>query len=128
MREGLHSHKAREIFLWGSEDINYKSDITDTFHLKLAALRCHESQVGHIPPQELKEWLRERHEKLAQGGGFRLAEASDQNFVKLWEGFDLSLQFVVQMGPEDVCLYRNEGRYPRWPRAISTNTWSYPMT
>lgn len=75
LKEDLHPHKVREIFLWGSEDINYQSDITETFHLKLAALRCHESQVGHIPPRELEEWLRERHEKMAQGGEFRLAEA-----------------------------------------------------
>ena len=75
MREGLHPHKVREILLWGSENFNYKSNITDTFHLKLAALRCHESQVGHIPLQELEEWLRERHGKMAEGEEFHLAEA-----------------------------------------------------
>jgi LmbE family N-acetylglucosaminyl deacetylase len=75
MRESLHPHKVREILLWGSENFNYKSNITDTFHLKLAALRCHESQVGHIPLQELEEWLRERHGKMAEGEEFQLAEA-----------------------------------------------------
>jgi len=75
MKEGLHPHKVREILLWASEDINYRSDITETFHLKLAALRCHESQVGHIPPRELEEWLKERHRKIAEGDEFQLAEA-----------------------------------------------------
>ena len=75
MKEGLHPHKVGEILFWASDDVNYRSDITDTFHLKLAALCCHESQVGHIPPQELEERLKERHGTLAEGEEFQLAEA-----------------------------------------------------
>lgn len=75
MKEGLHPHKVKEILLWASEDINYRSDITKTFHLKLTALRCHKSQVGLIPPRELEERLRERHKIMAEGQDFRLAEA-----------------------------------------------------
>jgi LmbE family N-acetylglucosaminyl deacetylase len=75
MKEGLLPHKVREVMLWASEDANYRTDITDTFHLKLAALRCHKSQVGHIPLRELEERLRERHGTLAEGTGFQLAEA-----------------------------------------------------
>jgi len=75
MKEGLHPHKVKEILLWGSEDVNYRTDITDTFHLKLAALSCHESQVGHIPPPQLEEWLRKRHREMAEGEEFQLAEA-----------------------------------------------------
>ena len=75
MKEGLYPHKVREILLWASEDVNYRSDITDTFHLKLAALRCHKSQVGHIPPKVLEELLTQRHRTLAEGEEFQLAEA-----------------------------------------------------
>jgi len=75
MKEGLHPHKVREILFWASEDVNYRSNITATFHLKLAALRCHKSQVGHIPPQELEERLRQRHKTMAEGEDFHLAEA-----------------------------------------------------
>jgi LmbE family N-acetylglucosaminyl deacetylase len=74
IREGLCPHKVKEILLWGTEDVNYRSDITETFHVKLTALRCHKSQVGHIPPQELEERLRERHRLLAEGEDFQLAE------------------------------------------------------
>ncbi len=74
MKEGLRPHKVKEILFWAADDVNYRSDITDTFHLKLAALRCHESQVGHIPPQELEERLKERHTTLAEGEEFQLAE------------------------------------------------------
>jgi len=73
-KEGLDPHKVKEVLLWGTEDVNYRSDITQTFDLKLSALRCHKSQVGHIPLQELEQRLRERHSLLAQGEEYELAE------------------------------------------------------
>ena len=75
IKEGLQPHKVRELLFWAADDVNYRSDITDTFHLKVAALRCHESQVGHVPPQELEEWLKERQREMAEGEEFQLAEA-----------------------------------------------------
>jgi LmbE family N-acetylglucosaminyl deacetylase len=75
IEEGLYPHKVREILFWASEDVNYRSDITKTFPMKLAALRCHKSQVGHIPPQELNKRLRQRHKKMAEGEDSQLAEA-----------------------------------------------------
>jgi len=75
MREGLYPHKVKEVLFWGTEDVNYRSNITETFHVKLTALRCHRSQVGYIPPRELEERLRERHGLSAQGEDFELAEA-----------------------------------------------------
>ena len=73
-KEGLDPHKVKEVLLWGTEDVNYRSDITETFDVKLSALRCHRSQVGHIPLQELEDRLRERHRSLAQGEEYKLAE------------------------------------------------------
>jgi LmbE family N-acetylglucosaminyl deacetylase len=73
-KEGLDPHKVTEVLLWGTEDVNYRSDITETFDVKLSALRCHKSQVGHIPLQELEDRLRERHRSLAQGEEYELAE------------------------------------------------------
>jgi len=73
-KEGLDPHKVKEVLLWGTEDINYRSNITETFDVKLSALQCHKSQVGHIPLQELEERLRERHSSLAQGEEYELAE------------------------------------------------------
>jgi len=75
IEEGLHPHKVREILFWASENANYRSDITDAFPLKLSALRCHKSQVGHVSLQELEERLKQRHEMLAEGEDFQLAEA-----------------------------------------------------
>jgi len=75
LEEGLQPHKVKEILTWASENPNYYSDITATFETKLAALRCHESQVGghHFP--SIEQWLRSRAEDAAREQDFTLAEA-----------------------------------------------------
>ena len=76
LEEGIQPHKVREVLLWAApEDINYRSDITGTFDVKLAALRCHKSQVGNNPIPDMDNWLRERAKKMAEGEDFELAEA-----------------------------------------------------
>jgi LmbE family N-acetylglucosaminyl deacetylase len=74
LEAGLYPHKVKEVLLWGTEEVNCRFDITDTFRTKVAALRCHKSQVGHIPPEELEKRLRERAMSLAKGENFVLAE------------------------------------------------------
>jgi LmbE family N-acetylglucosaminyl deacetylase len=73
--EGLQPHTVREVLFWASEDMNYRSDITDTFDIKVAALRCHKSQVGQHPSPEVEKWLRQRHQTMAEGEDYELAEA-----------------------------------------------------
>ena len=73
--EGLEPHKVEEILFWASEDVNHRVDITATFHLKLAALQCHESQVRELPFPDLEGWLKDRCRSLAEGEPFELAEA-----------------------------------------------------
>jgi len=75
LEEGLQPHKVKEVLLWGSEEPNYRSDITDTFDIKIAALRCHKSQIGYNPSAELKERLRQRHKMMAEREDYELAEA-----------------------------------------------------
>ena len=74
LEEGLEPHKVKEVLLWASENINHRLDITDTFPLKLNALREHKSQVGHIPRQELEGYLRGRAIQLSEAESFQLAE------------------------------------------------------
>jgi LmbE family N-acetylglucosaminyl deacetylase len=74
IQEGLLPHKVREVLLWGTEDPNYRSDITNTFDIKLTALLCHKSQVGGFTPA-LKERLRERAKMMSKGEGYELAES-----------------------------------------------------
>jgi len=82
LEQGLQPHKVREILLWGTEDPNYRSDITDTFDIKIAALRCHESQVGERLSRDLEQRLRQRHKVMAEGEDFELAEAFHR--VQIW--------------------------------------------
>lgn len=61
LEEGYEPHKVMEMWFWGTEDVNHRVDITDTFEQKLQALGCHKSQVGDVPPEmrdRLKEWAR----------------------------------------------------------------------
>ncbi len=75
MQEGFSPHKVKEVLLWGTEDVNYHSNITETFRMKLNALQCHKSQVGHIPAQELEERLKQRHRFIGHEGEAQLVEA-----------------------------------------------------
>lgn len=73
--QGLMPHKVKEILLWASEEPDYFSDITATFETKLAALRCHVSQVGGHHSASIEQWLRQRAVDAARDQDFELAEA-----------------------------------------------------
>lgn len=75
LEQGLEPHKVREILLWGGDDANYFSDITDTYELKMEALSCHKSQVGDNRRPDLEEGMKQRHRMLAEGTDYELAEA-----------------------------------------------------
>ena len=65
----------KEVWLWGSEDPNYRSNITDTFDIKIAALRCHKSQIGDNPSPDSEGRMRQRCKMMAEGEDYELAEA-----------------------------------------------------
>jgi LmbE family N-acetylglucosaminyl deacetylase len=75
LAEGLEPHKVRELLFFGSEESNYHVDITTTFPEKLAALRCHVSQVKEMGVHTIEKMLRDRCRKMAVGTDFELAEA-----------------------------------------------------
>jgi LmbE family N-acetylglucosaminyl deacetylase len=72
--EGLQPHKVKEVWLWAEDNANFRSDITDTWEIKMKALGCHKSQIGDIPP-EMRERMKERARAMAEGEDFELAEA-----------------------------------------------------
>lgn len=78
LEQNLQPHKVKEMLFWASEDLNYRSDITDTFDLKLAALRSHESQLREHGVEKVEDWVRKRCQELAEGEDFELAEAFHQ--------------------------------------------------
>ena len=74
IREGLEPHLVPEILLWATSNPNYYVNITQTYEQKMTALRCHSSQVINFF-REGEEFFRERHEEMAAGKGYQLAEA-----------------------------------------------------
>lgn len=73
--EGLRPWTVREVWISASPSPNHYVDVTDTFPRKIAALRAHESQTGHM--ENLEEFLRGWLTRAAVAGGLpegRLAE------------------------------------------------------
>jgi len=81
-KEGLELHRVKEVLLWGSEEPNYCSDITDTFDVKLAAQNCHKSQFGK-PSEERVKRMRERYKAQAEKEEFELGEAFHR--LEMWQ-------------------------------------------
>ena len=71
--EGLEPHKVNYVYIsFGRRDANTYVDISDTVHLKIKALRCHESQLKDWDPEErVREWTSETGQKV----GYKHAEA-----------------------------------------------------
>jgi LmbE family N-acetylglucosaminyl deacetylase len=63
-----------EILFWAAEEINFRSDITHCFDLKIKALRCHESQMKGLKVADPQDWLRQKCKQMAAGEDFELAE------------------------------------------------------
>lgn len=76
LQEGLEEWTVQEVWLQADQTNNHHVDVTDTFDRKVAALRAHASQTGHM--QNLDEMLRGWLTGNAQRAGFpegRLAES-----------------------------------------------------
>jgi LmbE family N-acetylglucosaminyl deacetylase len=75
LAQGFEPHKVKELLFFGAEDINYYIDIAGTFDKKVAALKCHASQMRELNIPNLEEWLRQRYKTLAEKSEYELAEA-----------------------------------------------------
>ncbi|HMQ30388.1 MAG TPA: PIG-L family deacetylase [Chloroflexaceae bacterium] len=65
LAEGLAPSKVKELWVVGAPHLNHGVDISETFELKLAALRCHVSQLGEDQSElaeRLRTWAAERGE------------------------------------------------------------------
>lgn len=81
LAEGLLPHAVREVYLWGSDDPDIFFDITDSFEKKIAALRCHVSQVGKR--SELKEAVGVRAGEVGSRVGARFGEQFHRVVVQM---------------------------------------------
>lgn len=73
LAEGLLPSKVRELYVMGAPHTNHAVDISETMEQKLAALRCHVSQLGEDQTElakRIREWAAERGEPF----GMAMAE------------------------------------------------------
>ena len=80
LEQGLRPHRVKEILFCGTGDPNHYIDIADTLDVKIAALRCHRSQVGDRP--EIAERMRRGAMRSAEGQTYELAEAFHREVVQ----------------------------------------------
>ena len=75
LEEGLDAWVVAELWLMAHPTSDHAVDVTDTFDRKLAALRAHVSQTGHMDDLEemLRDWLGAHAREAGLGEG-RLAE------------------------------------------------------
>ncbi len=72
LASGLQPHRVRELLLFRPQEPNFWVDISSTFDKKIAALRCHESQVTEF--EGLEERLRQWAMTYGESQGIPLAE------------------------------------------------------
>jgi len=84
--EGLTPHKVRKVYVIGFVEGETVVDITDTFDLKIAALKAHTSQMGDWDPEpRLREWAADigKPHGVALAEGYRVMTLiSDQDWAK----------------------------------------------
>lgn len=54
--EGLDAHQVNEMLLGGTDDPDYRVDISAHLETKLNAIVCHKSQIGGTPEEVRKRW------------------------------------------------------------------------
>lgn len=72
LAEGWQPHKVREVYLMGHDEPDTVVDIAPTMERKLAALRCHASQLKDFAAVEAR--VRERAADLGKPHGYTYAE------------------------------------------------------
>jgi len=82
--EGLDAWSVSEVWLMGHPTQNHYVDITDTFPRKVAALREHESQTGHLP--DLEGFVRGWAERTAEAAGLDEGRLAEAFFVSVMPG------------------------------------------
>ncbi|HSW58605.1 MAG TPA: PIG-L deacetylase family protein [Dehalococcoidales bacterium] len=74
LEQGFQPHRVKEVLTWGTDEPNYWMDISDSFEIKIEALRKHVSQVGKRDNVQFYNFLKERARQAGLAKGFALAE------------------------------------------------------
>jgi LmbE family N-acetylglucosaminyl deacetylase len=77
--QGLEAHTVSEVWMMAAPDQNQRVDITDTVERKIAALRCHESQL--LDPDRIGELIHQWGRAVAQEAGLPDGRFAEGFFV-----------------------------------------------
>jgi LmbE family N-acetylglucosaminyl deacetylase len=72
-KEGLAPHKVLQVLLMMTDQPDFTFDISQTIEAKIAALHCHQSQIGD--PHDLAVRIKDRAAEYANGFEFSYGEA-----------------------------------------------------
>ncbi len=75
LEKGFEPHRVKEMLFWGAEEVNYRIDITNTFDLKIEALKCHKTQYHLDDSPSRFDLIKQKARKMADGKPYELAEA-----------------------------------------------------
>lgn len=81
LEQGLKLHKVKEVLMWQTQEPNCRYDITDTFDTKMAAFRCHKSQIGDPVEPEFANRILETAKTVARDEDYELGEAFHRSEV-----------------------------------------------
>ena len=82
--EGLEAWSVREVWVMGHHTLTHHVDITENFPRKLAALRAHESQTGHL--EDLEGFVRGWNARTAEAAGLPEGRLAEGFFVSVMPG------------------------------------------
>lgn len=76
LAEGLEPHKVRQIWILSLTEQDHFVDITPSIETKIAAIRCHASQLSKPgqDPADIEKWIRERAATVGKMAGLDYAE------------------------------------------------------
>ena len=78
LTQGLEPCRVREVYLFGTDNPDFWVDISESFELKLKAVRCHKSQG--LDSQEVQERIKKRASGVGKAKGYLYGEAF-KNFL-----------------------------------------------
>jgi LmbE family N-acetylglucosaminyl deacetylase len=82
--EGLDAWSVREVWVMGHHTLTHYVDITECFPRKLAALRAHGSQTGHL--EDLEGFVRGWNARTAEAAGLPEGRLAEGFFVSVMPG------------------------------------------
>lgn len=75
---GIAPHKVKHIYYFSTDKPNHWVDISDVIDKKIAAMRCHESQMGGFDPDE---YARRKGREAGMVHRYKLAEAFHHDII-----------------------------------------------